>query len=65
MKRPPGYLQDLIDKARKAQAVDKHPDAIDALIEAVVFLAQAQAQVMRQFDDAQASRTDILIGGTY
>jgi hypothetical protein len=60
----PGHLQKLVDRARlEASLCDYNTEkTLRTLIEIVVFLATAQKQTMEQFDEAQRSRTDIVIG---
>ncbi len=56
-------MQDILDRAEKAEREGKTTEAIHELIEAIKLLSRGQAQIMGDFDDAQASRRDLPIGG--
>ena len=56
-------MQEIIDRAHDANQNSKPAEAIEAIIEAIKLLAKGQQQIMRDHERAQASRTDIRIGG--
>ena len=54
-------MQELLDRAQESNKRRKTAEAIDALVEAIKLLSRGQQQVMRDFNRAQADRTDIPI----